>query len=211
MTISKAYNTWAATYDHMQNKTRDLEAQVIRKCLEHDSPAHLLELGCGTGKNSSWLSSKTEQFIGLDFSEEMLKKARKRSYKGHREFKTCDLKQIWPVEDAWADLISCSLVLEHIEDLDFIFNEAARVSSGNGRFYVCELHPYKQYKGSKARFETKEGTQELEVYTHNVSDYLNAASENGFDLVSLQEHFDEDEEQEIPRLISFLFKKRSRS
>lgn len=210
MTIKKAYNTWAATYDDMENKTRDLEAKAIRKSLEHESPAHLLELGAGTGKNSGWLSTKTEKFIGLDFSEEMLKKARKRSYKGETEFKKCDLNETWPVEKSWADLISCSLVLEHIKDLDPIFKEAARVSSGNGRFYICELHPFKQYKGSKARFETKEGIQELEVYIHNVSDYLNAANKNGFDLVLLEEHFDEEPKIEIPRLISFLFKKRNR-
>jgi len=36
-------------------------------------------------------------------------------------FRQADLNLPWPVATAVADLITCSLVLEHIGELDFIF------------------------------------------------------------------------------------------
>ncbi|WP_273274820.1 hypothetical protein [Maribacter polysiphoniae] len=48
---------------------------------------------------------------------------------------------------------------------------------------------------------------ELEVYIHHVSEYLDAAKKNGFELMELKEWFDEGVENGLPRLISFLFKK----
>jgi hypothetical protein len=77
----------------------------------------------------------------------------------------------------------------------------------DGLFFISELHPFKQYSGSKARYETENGTEELEVYIHHISEYIENAKTNGMELVELKEWFDEGVENEIPRLISFVFKK----
>jgi hypothetical protein len=77
----------------------------------------------------------------------------------------------------------------------------------DGLFFISELHPFKQYSGSKARYETENGTEELEVYVHHISEYIENAKTNGMELVELKEWFDEGVENEIPRLISFVFKK----
>ncbi len=50
METKDAYNNWAKTYDTVTNLTRDFEAKAIRSLLEHETPGHLLEIGCGTGK-----------------------------------------------------------------------------------------------------------------------------------------------------------------
>ena len=76
------------------------------------------------------------------------------------------------------------------------------------RLRLLELHPFKQYAGSKARYETDSGTEELEVYTHHISDYIGSAENNGFELLGINEWFDTTPEKEIPRLISFVFKKK---
>jgi len=99
------------------------------------------------------------------------------------------------------------LVLEHIEDLDDIFKKSAQVLKKNGLFYISELHPFKQYSGSKARFDNGKEVQELEVSTHHLSDYLIAAKQHGFELLELKESFDEANNNNIPRLISILFQK----
>ncbi|MFB6306508.1 MAG: hypothetical protein ABEH43_05900 [Flavobacteriales bacterium] len=72
---------------------------------------------------------------------------------------------------------------------------------------VNELHPFKQYAGSKAKYETKEGTRELETYVHHFSEYLSEADKAGFKLIKLNEWFDGPNENDIPRLISFVFGK----
>jgi len=206
MSIAEAYNFWASTYDEVANKTRDLEAIALRKSLENEDFNSTLELGCGTGKNTFWLAKRSKNLTALDFSEKMLEKAKLLDRENKVNFQQTDLNKTWPVPSENFDLISCSLVLEHIKNLDFIFAEANRALKKNGIFFLCELHPFKQYLGSKARFETENGTKELEVNTHHISDYLLAAEKSGFHLKKINEWFDEDQ-KEIPRLISFIFKK----
>ncbi len=98
-------------------------------------------------------------------------------------------------------------MLEHIEKLDFVFQQAAKVLQPGGYFYVGELHPFKQYQGSKAKFDTENGVFELECFTHHVSEYFKAARDNNFECVELREWFDNKEDKlSIPRLITMLFK-----
>lgn len=170
---------------------------------------NVLELGCGTGKNTGWLSQKAEAVLAVDLSEGMLAKAKEKVAASHVTFLQADITKPWPFASHKADLITCSLILEHIENLPFIFSEASKVLPEDGHFYICELHPYKQYAGSKARFQTEEGLQVLDCFVHHLSDYITAAFDNGFSLTALQEWFDEDNSSNPPRLISFLFCKKT--
>ncbi len=208
MNIEKAYNIWANQYDTNDNKTRDLDVKATVETLSKYTFDSVLELGCGTGKNTKWLLTKAKHLIGLDFSEEMLSIAKKKITDPRAEFKRADLNEKWGVENQFADLVTSSLTLEHIAYLDPIFNQAQLKLKNNGLFFISELHPFKQYAGSKARYETDSGTEELEVYTHHISDYIGSAENNGFELLGINEWFDTTPEKEIPRLISFVFKKK---
>jgi ubiquinone/menaquinone biosynthesis C-methylase UbiE len=207
MKISDAYNEWSEQYDTNANKTRDLEKIAARSLLKDLAYRNVLELGCGTGKNTEWLVEKADKLTALDFSEKMMEVAKQKVNSPQVVFKQADLTHEWPIEDNQVDLITCSLVLEHIEDLTHIFKEASRTLMQGGHFYLTELHPFKQYNGTKARFERTDGTFELVVFVHHVSDYVNAALSNGFKVLMLKEWFDEDSESKIPRLLSFVFQK----
>jgi hypothetical protein len=117
-----------------------------------------------------------------------------------------DIRQPWLFSGIKADLITSSLILEHIEDIGFIFQQASEHVVSRGLFYVGELHPFKQYLGTKARFETKSGLVTLECFTHHFSDYMEAARKNKFSCISLKEFFD-DVGASVPRIIAFLFQK----
>lgn len=205
MKIDESYNSWAKSYDTMDNKTRDLEAEVLRKTFLNPHYGNILELGCGTGKNTGWLTQKADHVHALDFSSEMIARARAKIEAENVTFTQTDITNQWPVKPGWSNLITCSLVLEHIEDLDFIFQEAARVLKRNGKFYICELHPGKQYAGSQARFETEEGIQKPTAFIHHISDYLDSAKNQGFTLLDFNEYFDDNNRENIPRLISLVF------
>ena len=209
MSIEKAYNSWAEQYDTNENKTRDLDIKSTIKTLTKYDFKNVLELGCGTGKNTSWLLNKAERIIGLDFSQGMLDIAKKKITDHRVEFKKADLTKDWEIENQFADLVTSSLTLEHIEDLNHIFNQANKKLKENGLFFISELHPFKQYSGSKARYETGNGIEELSVYTHHISDYIENAESNGFEILEIKEWFDEKPEKEIPRLISFVFRKKN--
>ena len=207
MSIEKAYNSWARQYDTNKNKTRDLDKRATIETLLKYKFKHVLELGCGTGKNTGWLLSKAEHVMGLDFSQEMLNIAKEKTTDNRAVFKRADLNQEWEIENQFADLVTSSLTLEHIDDLNHIFNQANQKLKNGGYFFISELHPFKQYSGSKAKYETENGTRELEVYVHHISEYIDDAKNNGFELMELKEWFDETSEKEIPRLISFVFRK----
>ncbi len=207
MSIVEEYNKWASSYDSSPNKTRALEKRVVRNVLEKYDFRNVIELGCGTGKNTEWLSRKASSITAIDFSEEMLKVAKAKFDADNIKFLQADINKNWPVENESADLIVCSLILEHIRDLDFVFSEANGKLVSGGKFYICELHPFKQYTGSKARYDSGGKIIELETFTHHFSDYVNTAKSNGFKLIELNEWFDSDNEKSIPRLVSFVFQK----
>jgi len=77
-----------------------------------------------------------------------------------------------------------------------------------GLVYVGELHPFKQYAGSKARFETADGWQMVPCFNHHVSDFVNAAKKYNFDIIDLQEYFDADDQAGMPRILALLFRKK---
>ena len=207
MSIEKAYNIWANQYDTNENRTRDLDKTSTIETLNKYDFESVLELGCGTGKNTKWLLGKAKQIIGLDFSQEMLNKAKEKISDERVIFKRADLTESWKIDNDFADLITCSLTLEHIKNLSHIFNQASLKLKNNGLLFISELHPFKQYSGSKAKYETENGTKELEVYIHHVSEYIDDAKKNGFEFVEMKEWFDENNENGLPRLISFVFKK----
>jgi ubiquinone/menaquinone biosynthesis C-methylase UbiE len=207
MSIEKAYNIWANQYDTNENRTRDLDKKATIETLNKYDFKSVLELGCGTGKNTKWLLEKAKQIIGLDFSQEMLNKAQEKIVDKKVVFRRADLTENWKIDNDFGDLITCSLTLEHIKNVHHIFNQANLILKNNGIFFISELHPFKQYTGSKAKYETESGVKELEVYIHHISEYIDAAKNNGFEFVEMKEWFDEDNENGIPRLISFVFKK----
>jgi ubiquinone/menaquinone biosynthesis C-methylase UbiE len=206
MNTRDAYNQWADSYDTVQNKTRDLEGKALREVLGTMTFSNVLEIGCGTGKNTSWLIEKAVYVTAADFSPQMLEQAKQKIQADHVRFIEMDITQPWKVPIAIADLVTFSLVLEHIEDLVPVFSQAAASLQPGGLVYLSELHPFKQYAGSKARFETEEGTIFPACYTHHVSDYFMAAQVNGFACDLIREWFDDDN-PDLPRILTMLFRK----
>ena len=209
--VQSVYNQWAETYDDLENKTRDLDkiatARILSKLIT--SSMNVLEFGCGTGKNTEWLATKTKHLTAVDFSEKMLAKAKDKLGDYNVEFLQADIMQQWPFAHNRYDVVVCNLILEHVEYLESVFVQASRVLKPSGHFFISELHPSKQYIGSKANFELNQQTISPNCYTHHVSDYFSAAIANDFTCVDLSEWFDDDNNRNIvPRLISFLFRKK---
>ncbi|HEY1870878.1 MAG TPA: class I SAM-dependent methyltransferase [Chitinophagaceae bacterium] len=207
MDIKEAYNKWADQYDTNMNKTRDLEAVALRENLSKITFKTCLEIGCGSGKNTEWLLTKANEIIAIDLSEEMLSIARKKIKSDSVIFIQADINQPWDFTNKRFDLIGFSLVLEHIENLDSIFRNASNLLSIGGQVYIGELHPFKQYTGSKARFDTEDGQQIVTCFNHNISDFIQSAQKYGFEIVSLNEYFDENNNEIIPRILTIMFKR----
>ncbi|HEX6270723.1 MAG TPA: class I SAM-dependent methyltransferase, partial [Anaerolineales bacterium] len=143
MSIQKSYDDWSESYDTDENLTRDLDQRVTRDVLANLHFTSILEIGCGTGKNTSFLAEIGKTVHAVDFSEGMIEKAKEKVQAENARFSMMDITEKWNFEDQSFDLIVCNLVLEHIEDLSFVFSEASRSLQEEGRFLINELHPFK--------------------------------------------------------------------
>lgn len=208
MSIQNAYNEWSEIYDSNENLTRDLDQMLTRNMFAGQHFNSILETGCGTGKNTAFLVEIGTSVHALDFSQGMIEKAKEKVRARNLRFSMADLTKHWPCEDADYDLITCNLVLEHIQDLTHIFSEAARTLRTGGQFFINELHPFKQYQGTKARFEKGDGIIEVDAFVHHISDFTNAASNHNFTLLKLGEYWHATDANKPPRIVSFLFEKK---
>jgi len=207
MSTQKMYDQWSTTYDDVDNPTRDLEKRACKATLSPLSFDSVIELGSGTGKNTEWLAERAVNVTCVDLSSEMQAIARAKVLRDNVRFVLGDIRDGWSFLEQKADLITCSLILEHVEKLDNVFRQAFSHLNKNGHLYICELHPFKQYSGSKARFESGGELHVLDCYLHHVTDYTEAAANAGFILEQMTEWFDKQDRSDIPRLISFLFKR----
>lgn len=207
MDVKKAYSIWANQYDSNENKTRDIEAIALRETLANTKFDKCLEIGCGTGKNTEWLVGRGNEIVAVDLSDEMLGKAKDKIASPKVNFIQADITKEWGFAHQQFDLVTFSLVLEHIEDLDDIFRKVSKVIAQNGLVYIGELHPFKQYTGTKARFETEDGLHIVTCYKHNISDFTDAAKLHGFQIEEVKEYFDDNNKDTIPRILTILFRK----
>lgn len=207
MTIQTAYDDWSNTYDTDKNLTRDLDRAVTQKILTGLKCKSIVELGCGTGKNTILLAQIAEKVHALDFSANMVKKAKEKVNSANVIFSLGDITKQWSNDGESADLVTCNLILEHIEDLSFIFSEASRVLVTGGYFFISELHPFRQYKGTKANFRREQKIIEIQAFVHHISDFLSIGKNHSFLLENFQEWWHEQDRNKPPRLASFLFRK----
>ena len=207
MEIQNAYDEWSGTYDEDENRTRDLDRDVVRRLLGDLHFDSILEIGCGTGKNTSFFAQIGRSVQAVDFSQGMIARAREKVQAENVRFSLMDITQPWEFEDQSFVLIVCNLVLEHIRDLSHIFSEASRALRPGGHFFIDELHPFRQYEGTKARFYKAEEKIEVDAFLHHISDFLKAAEESQFSLVHLNEYWHETDLNQPARILSLYFER----
>ncbi|MFT3739170.1 MAG: class I SAM-dependent methyltransferase [Breznakibacter sp.] len=207
MDVEEAYKLWSGQYDTNQNKTRDLEAISLRETLDNISFENCLEIGCGTGKNTKWLITKGKSILAIDLSEEMLAIAKNKIPNENVRFLKVDINRDWNFTGEHFDLVVCSLVLEHIENIGRIIKQIAERLKIGGTLYIGELHPFKQYSGSKAKFRNEKGEHTVTCYTHHISEFTGPAKKHGLKIDDIREYFDDNDTTSIPRILALKFVK----
>ncbi len=100
----------------------------------------VLDLACGQGVFSRFLSSKGMQVKGLDVSEELIGFARTRS-KPSINYHLADARKPDTFKEAHFDVVVCLLALQNMEEIETIFQNVSRWLKPDGRFVMVVTHP----------------------------------------------------------------------
>ena len=135
-TAIEHYNTFAQEYDTLSKKHEWYSPEVLFGLMFEylKDGEKLLDIGIGTGQSAIPFHSVGLKIFGLDGSEEMLKKCRKKRIAD--DLKLIDLKTIPPLpyKDKEFKYIISNGVLYFFENLEPFFTEAKRLSESNGIF-----------------------------------------------------------------------------
>lgn len=189
MPVQSGYDRWAKVYDHDANPLQALEEPILVERIGSVQGLNVLDLGCGTGRHALRMAAKGAQVTAVDFSAEMLAKAKQKPHAEAINFVTHDLSQPLPIDTPF-DLVVCGLVLEHIHDLSAFYRELFQSTKASGRVFISFMHSVMFALGTQARFTDPDDEQLVEVESrpHTVSDVVMAAIETGFTLTHVSEH-----------------------
>ena len=171
--VSGGYDAWAPRYDE-PNPAVDADESEVHRLLAGVKGGVALDAACGTGRHSAHLSERGFAVIGVDANRSMLALAESKVPAG--DFRLGDLAAL-PVDDAAVDVVVCSLALTHVERLEPVIAEFARVTRPGGLVVLSDIHPTAATFGGAAVFPTDSARFELHFVrdlVHPVSDYVRA-------------------------------------
>jgi len=103
--------------------------KLMRTMVPPTPPLRILDVGCGTGLNASYLTAAGHTVVGADLSPVAIEKFRARGLEGF----VCDIEsQPVPVPESSFDLVYASEVIEHCADSAGFLREIFRVLKPEG-------------------------------------------------------------------------------
>ena len=145
--IADAYNSVADNFLFSRTKgkekmgmwNREIEQPMMFNLVPQNLKGKkLLDVGCGPGIHIKEYERRGAKCFGFDISREMILLAKKRC--PHSEFTIGSVNKInYP--DYTFNIVTASLILDHVKDLSLPFNEIKRVLKKRGLFIFSVPHP----------------------------------------------------------------------
>lgn len=140
---TRVFDQWAPNYDWLF--TTVFYQAVHQRLLSYvnlpkDSPAAVLDIGCGTGKLLNRLASQFPQLqgTGLDLSPEMLRQARHRNSHRPRLIFVQGVSEALPFVDHQFQAAFSTISFLHYPDPQQVFLEIGRVLKPGGQFHLVD-------------------------------------------------------------------------
>jgi 2-polyprenyl-3-methyl-5-hydroxy-6-metoxy-1,4-benzoquinol methylase len=127
---------------HYRNQTRELQ-----QYLDRQSPLRVLEVGCGCGTESLWMSLRGHSVKAIDVSEKLLRVAetRKRLLENAtgREV-DCDfeLKSLLDLDESGYDLVWLEQAFHHLEPRETVVVKISRLLRPGGHLVISESNAW---------------------------------------------------------------------
>ncbi|MEI7690062.1 MAG: class I SAM-dependent methyltransferase [bacterium] len=146
MTTSKLWDYCAFAYNRTikNSVSHQLQFLDILKALNLDVGHKILDAGCGTGNFEKFLAEHESEIeiIGLDFSNKMIKRAKKNCRKFKNvSFQRANLRKKIDFEKSSFDRITCINALFTINENDLVLKEFYRLLKPGGRVVIADPRP----------------------------------------------------------------------
>ncbi len=135
--ISGFYDFW---YDTPLGAYADrVEKRAFNSFLKGLNPNSLiLDLGTGTGVLLQFLLQKRFEVIGIDFSKDMIKKAKDKIKREQGTLILGDIENL-PFQKGAFDIVTAMTTLEFVKNVEKLLNEIWRVLKSGGQFILGVL------------------------------------------------------------------------
>jgi malonyl-CoA O-methyltransferase len=143
--VGASFDRAARDYDAAAFLQKEVGERLLERLdLMANTPARVLDIGCGTGRPTRDLVKRypQSQVIGVDLAPGMLQVARKHQpWFGAKAQWICAEATQLPLADASCDLLYASLLLQWCEDLDATLLEWRRLLKPHGLLLFSTLGP----------------------------------------------------------------------
>jgi len=171
---------------------KNIERPILISLLRDKHYDNCLDMGCGSGELCNWLfENDSINIIGIDISQEQINRAKIKFKYGNFQCQNILHFEITPNH---YQLITASLMLHYISDLDLILRRCFEGLQKNGNLVFSILHPLKTSKMSgkpysinhKFNFEWL-GFNTI-IYHRTFSTLINVILKNKFRIVEIVEY-----------------------
>lgn len=155
-----------------------------------------VDAGCGTGRHLDRLGI-CKHVHAVDFSSGMIEIAKAKHSHSNITYHVSPIDDMEFISNNSVDFVLCSLVGEHLEDLDRVFGTFHRVLFDGGTVLFSVYHPFMAFKGVEAHFVREESDADNNVIKvdyclganqYLMSDYYNAMIRAGFKITEFSEY-----------------------
>ena len=186
----RGYGEWAATYERTVED--EMDVALLERVGSVAWAGEAADLGCGTGRTGAWLAAHGVSAVdGVDVTPEMLAAARERGV--FRTLREGDVAATGLDAGAY-DLVTSSLVDEHLSDVRPMYREAARLLRAGGAFVHVGFHPhFIMASGMPTHYDGADGEPvAIETHVHHLSEQVAAGLGAGLALAEMHERIIDD-------------------
>jgi len=135
----EVYDKFGKEYQRKRIFNELVEVPCMVKTVGNIKDKKLLDIGCGAGVHIKKYLKKGARCWGIDISESMIEMARKNC--PNVDFKVGSMTKL-PYKNSSFDIVTASLSMDYIKNLEPVFKEVARVLKKGGKFYYSNESPF---------------------------------------------------------------------
>lgn len=190
--VRDGYGAWAPTYEATVEDAMDVELLAGLRAVDWAAAREVADLGCGTGRTGAWLAAQGAGAIdGVDLTAQMLERAQARGV--FRSLREGDVTATG-LDGERYDLVTTSLVDEHLPSVEPLYREAFRLARPGGAYVLVGFHPhFIMRSGMPTHFDAADGESiAITTHVHQLSEHVQAALGAGWALAEMAERVVDD-------------------